>query len=102
MAAKTRYVFETSKKLIKELKEHKECALPTAYDKKKSKEISVFADFSTRLNNAQKYYHYSFPIPEEIFVKLSGHFFAKIWFEWCLSPHTCWWGVLEAAVYKHT
>ena len=52
-------------------------ALPTVYVKKKSKEIPVFADFSTELNAALKDYHYPLPSPEENFVKLKGGIFFK-------------------------
>ena len=44
-------------------------AAPTVYIRKKSKEIRVCADFSTGLNAALKYYHYSLPSPEEAFNK---------------------------------
>ena len=62
--------------------EYSECASPTIYIKKKSKEIRVCTDFSTGLNNALKDFHYALPSPEEIFAKFSdGIFFFKNRFE---------------------
>ena len=59
--------------------EFSEWAAPTAYIRKKSKEILVCADFSTGLNAAQKDYCYPLPSPEEIFNKLNGgKVFSKI------------------------
>ena len=40
--------------------------------RKKSNQIRVFADFSTRLNQALKDHHCPFPSAEEIFDKLNG------------------------------
>ena len=52
--------------------EFSEWAAPTVYIIKKSKEIRVCADFSTRLNAALKDYHYPLPSLEEVFNKLDG------------------------------
>ena len=54
-------------------------AAPTVYVKKKSKEISVCADFSTGLNAVLIDYHYPHPSPEEVFTKLNGgKIFSKV------------------------
>jgi hypothetical protein len=59
--------------------DHSEWASPTVYVKKKSKEIRVYADFSTGLNKALKEHHYPLPSPQEIFAKLAGgKYFSKI------------------------
>ena len=52
--------------------EYSQWVSATVYVKKKSKEIWVCADFSTRLNAALKVYHYPLRNPEEIFMKLNG------------------------------
>ena len=48
-----------------------ECAAPTVYIRKKSKEIQVWADFSTALNAALKDYKYPLLSPEEVFNRLN-------------------------------
>ena len=44
---------------------------PTVYREKKSKEMRVYADFSTGFKDALKNYHHPLPNPEEVFVELS-------------------------------
>ena len=54
-------------------------AAPIVYVKKKSKEISVCADFSTGLNAVLRDYHYPLPSREEVFTKLNGgKIFSKV------------------------
>ena len=52
--------------------EFSEWAAPTVYERKKSNQIRVCADFSTGLNQTLKDHHYHLPSPEEIFNKLNG------------------------------
>ena len=59
--------------------EYSKWAEPTVYLKKKSKEIHVCSDFSTRINSVLKNCHYPLSSPKDIFVKLNGgKFFLKI------------------------
>ena len=56
-----------------------EWAAPKVYKRKISKEIRVWADFSSGLNAALKDYHYPLSNPEEAFNKLNGgKVFSKI------------------------
>ena len=59
--------------------DYSECAAPTVYATKKSKDIRVCADFSTGLNAARKDHHYPLPSPKKVFTKLNGgKIFSKI------------------------
>ena len=59
--------------------QYSDWAAPTAYVKKKSKEIRICADFYTGLNVVLKDFNYPLPCPEDIFAKLNGgKFFSKI------------------------
>ena len=51
--------------------DYREWVAPTVYEKKKSKDIRVCADFSTGLNAALKDHHYPLPSPEEVFTELN-------------------------------
>ena len=56
-----------------------EWTAPTVYERKKSDQIWVCADFSTGLNQTLKDHHYPLPSPEKIFNKLNGgKIFSKI------------------------
>ena len=54
-------------------------AAPGVHVKKKSKQIRICADFSTRVNDGLQDHHYPHPSPGEIFNKLNGgKIFSKI------------------------
>ena len=67
------------------------------YVKKKSNEIHVCTDFSSRENAGLKYFNYPLPCPGDIFAKLDdGRFLSKIDFsdDYLLIP-------VEEVVHKH-